>query len=114
MFKQNSNTPNGGTDINLLLANERTLLAWVRTSLTLIGGGLAAGFIYDNRLYGLIIGIGAVGFGGMLAIVGYIRYLAADKAIREGHLPSTGASGLIVVLGVAVFALALLFFYRLG
>ena len=34
-------------DVRFTLANERTYLAWIRTSLALIGGGLAASQLID-------------------------------------------------------------------
>ena len=34
-------------DVRFTLANERTCLAWIRTSLALIGGGLAASQLID-------------------------------------------------------------------
>ncbi|MCK9540289.1 YidH family protein [Dokdonella sp.] len=95
-------------DIRFLLANERTLLAWVRTALTLIAGGVAVAFISSDASYGTIAGIGAIVFGGLLALIGYIRYQVADAAIRAGQLPATGIGGLLVVIGVAAFAAVLL------
>lgn len=94
-------------DIRFLLANERTLLAWIRTALTLIAGGVAVAFIATDSLTGTVAGMGAVGFGGVLALIGYIRYRVADIAIKSGQLPPTGASGIIVVAVVVIFAIAL-------
>jgi putative membrane protein len=94
-------------DIRFLLANERTLLAWVRTGLTLIAGGVGVSFISTDSKYGTIAGIGAIAFGGALALIGYARYRIADTAIRVGKLPSTGFGGMLVVAGVVLFALAL-------
>jgi putative membrane protein len=94
-------------DIRFLLANERTLLAWVRTSLTLIAGGVGVAFISDTK-YGAIAGLGAIAFGGALALIGYIRYQVADAAIRAGKLPATGFSSVLVVGGVIAFAIFLL------
>lgn len=95
-------------DIRFLLANERTLLAWIRTGLTLIAGGVAVAFVATDSSYGTIAGVGAIIFGGLLSLVGYIRYQVADAAIRAGKLPATGISGLVLVVGVVVFAIALL------
>ncbi len=95
-------------DIRFLLANERTLLAWVRTGLTLIAGGVAVGFIAPDATEGTIAGIGAIAFGGILGIIGYVRYQVADTAIRAGKLPATGFGGLLVVIGVMIFAVLLL------
>ncbi|HEY1085549.1 MAG TPA: DUF202 domain-containing protein [Candidatus Saccharimonadales bacterium] len=95
-------------DVRFLLANERTLLAWVRTGLTLIAGGVAVAFIATDSKYGTIAGVGAIGFGGALALIGYIRYLVADTAIRKGVLPPTGVGGLVVVLAVVTFSIALI------
>jgi putative membrane protein len=108
MFKWQKPKNELDVDVRFLLANERTLLAWVRTALTLIAGGVAVAFIATDAGYGTIAGVGAIGFGGVLAIIGYVRYQAADIAIRRGVLPPTGLSGLLVVLGVIVFSIALI------
>lgn len=108
MFKWKKPRNDLDIDIRFLLANERTLLAWIRTGLTLIAGGVAVAFISSDSEDGTTAGLGAIVFGGLLALVGYIRYQAADAAIRSGKLPATGISGLLVVLGVAMFAAVLL------
>lgn len=108
MFKWKKPKNDLDIDIRFLLANERTLLAWVRTGLTLIAGGVAVAFIATDSGYGTIAGVGAIGFGGALAVIGYIRYRVADTAIRNGVLPPTGVGGLFVVIGVIAFAVALI------
>lgn len=108
MFKWKKPKNDLDVDIRFLLANERTLLAWVRTGLTLIAGGVAVAFIAPDSTQGTIAGLGAIGFGGALALIGYIRYQVADAAIRAGKLPATGVGGIIVVAGVVVFAVLLL------
>ena len=102
--------PKNGLDIDVrfLLANERTLLAWVRTGLTLIAGGVAVAFIVPEPGYGAVAGLGAIAFGGLLAIIGYVRYQVADVAIRKGTLPPSGVGSIVVVLGVIAFAVALI------
>jgi putative membrane protein len=108
MFKWKKPQNDLDVDIRFLLANERTLLAWVRTGLTLIAGGVAVAFIATDSAYGTVAGIGAIGFGGALAIIGYTRYKIADAAIRAGKLPASGIGSLVVVLAVAIFAVLLL------
>lgn len=100
--------PNGlDIDIRFLLANERTLLAWVRTSVALIGGGVAFGLLSSAAGDANYVGLGAIVIGGVFSVVGYRRYLEADAAIREGKLPPTGSAGLLVVVAVIVFAAAI-------
>lgn len=94
-------------DVRFLLANERTLLAWIRTGLTVLAGGAAVAFIYINSLMGTVVGISTILFGGVLTWIGYLRYRQADTAIRNGELPDTGRDGLFVVIAVIVFAIAL-------
>lgn len=108
MFKWKAPKNNLDVDIRFLLANERTLLAWIRTALTLIAGGVAVAFISTDSRYGTIAGMGAVAFGGLMALIGYVRYHMADAAIRAGTLPASGMSGLIVVAGVVIFAAVLI------
>lgn len=97
-------------DTRFLLANERTLLAWIRTALTMQAGGIAlAHFVSDSAL-GFATGITAIIAGAVFAVIGYRRFRAADKAIRTGQLPHLDKGpafevALIVMIAV-VLALA--------
>jgi putative membrane protein len=108
MFRKQKSKNGLDIDVRFLLANERTLLAWVRTGLALIGGGVAVAFIATDSRYGTLAGIGAITFGAMMCLIGYIRYLVTDRAVRDGKLPPTGIGGLLVVVGVIIFAVFLL------
>lgn len=94
-------------DVRFLLANERTLLAWVRTGLTIVAGGVALTQISSDSRAQTIIGLSAIILGGFMAVVGYIRFQAADKAIRRGELPTIGHEPFIQVAGVAMIAIIL-------
>jgi uncharacterized membrane protein YidH (DUF202 family) len=61
-------------------------------------------FISTDSKYGTLAGLGAITFGGLLALIGYVRYRVADAAIRAGKLPATGFGGMFVVAGVVIFA----------
>lgn len=91
-------------DVRFLLANDRTLLAWVRTSLAIEAGGLALVQIHPHHVY---VGIIILLLGAMVAIIGYSRYRAADRAIRRNQLPPTGHGPAIEVILVVAVALAL-------
>ena len=110
MFKQKKSPSELDVDVRFLLANERTLLAWVRTGLTLIGGGVAVAFVASHEPAGKIAGLAAIIAGGSFGLIGYARYRAADAAIRSGKLPDQGVGGILVVLGVVLFAAVLVFF----
>jgi putative membrane protein len=92
-------------DIRFLLANERTLLAWVRTALTLLAGGVA--LIYLNpELFPLGIVLIALGTGA--AIVGYRRFEAAERAIRAGRMIPRGRGPALITVGVVIIGLLLI------
>jgi putative membrane protein len=94
-------------DIRFLLANERTLLAWVRTGLTLQAGGFALTHISRISTVGKLAGVAAILFGGFVALIGYRRFKAADAAIRDHSLPKPGRGPALEVIAVAVIALVL-------
>lgn len=113
MFRGQNPKKDSIVDINLLLANERTLLSWIRTSLTLIAGGVAVAFVFSNHAHSTLAGLGAIGFGGILSVIGYVRFLRTDHAIREGKVPDTDLSSLVVMFVVLMFAATLIVLYQL-
>jgi putative membrane protein len=91
-------------DIRFLLANDRTLLAWIRTALAIEAGGLILMQVNTQQKWlGFIVAIS----GAMVALIGYSRYRAADKAIRAGRLPHAGIGPVVEVALVVILALGL-------
>jgi putative membrane protein len=74
-------------DYRFTLANERTLLAWVRTALALDAAGLGV-VRFAPPLGGTagraVIGAVLVLLGAVSAWSGHRRFLATDRAIRAG------------------------------
>jgi len=94
-------------DARFLLANERTLLAWVRTALTLLAAGFAVQQLAESST-GLALGL--LGTGAAAVVAGGLRYRAADAALRAGRLPAGGRAPYLLVaavLGLAVVAVVL-------
>ena len=104
------NTSPAGLDVDarFLLANERTLLAWVRTALTLlaVGGGLAQ--FGDGVAGGRVLALALTVVGIASATMGGVRYARADRALRSGVLPRGGRSPYLVALAVALVGVGLL------
>lgn len=96
-------------DYRFTLANERTFLAWIRTSLALIAGGLAV--IELVPTFGLAGGREALGavlitLGTVLAIGSMSRWAAAEEAIRQSRpIPVTR---LPIVLAIGVIAVSVM------
>lgn len=89
-------------DVRFSLANERTLLAYQRTSIGLIGAAVAvAHFLDDDNLALVLAGILLL-CGAFAAIGGYQRYLAADRAIREGRPLGQGRAAMMLSVGLMV------------
>jgi putative membrane protein len=91
-------------DARFLLANERTLLAWIRTSLAIEAGGIALFSLHKHHSY---LGLLVLLFGAVIALVGYHRFRAADKAIRRQQLPPQGTGpalqvGLVVLMAIGL------------
>jgi putative membrane protein len=90
-------------DPRFTLANERTFLAWNRTALALIGGGLAAGQLleFDSRGARLAVSLPPIALGLVLALVSYRRWEANERALRLDEPLPTGAPRLLAI-GIAV------------
>ena len=80
-------------DPRFTFANERTFLAWNRTALALIGGGLAAGQLldFDSEAVRLLVSIPPILLGGLLSLTSYRRWEANERAMRlKEPLPTIG------------------------
>ena len=101
-------------DYRLSLANERTFLAWIRTSLGLLAGGVAVVAVLpsvDHPLLRDAIGLVLLALAVALPPLAYRRWSATEVALRTGRsLPTPGLLRLLTVglLVVALLVAALL------
>ena len=89
-------------DARFLLANERTLLAWVRTALTLLAAGVALAQLGHETSGRTVLATAVIVLGVCAATAGALRYRAADRAIRRAALPPPGWAPLAMAVSVAV------------
>ncbi|MEU9075904.1 YidH family protein [Kitasatospora sp. NPDC004745] len=97
-------------DYRFSLANERTFLAWIRTSLGLLAGGIAVDQltpdIAPEPLRVTLAVVCALG-GAVLGLTAYQRWTKVEAAMRAGApLPRTRVL-LVLSTGVAVVAAVL-------
>jgi len=100
-------------DYRFTLANERTFLAWIRTSLGLLAGGVAVRQLVEP--FGVTgsrtaLALLAIGASVVLAAGGYVRWVTVQRAVRRGEplpaAPLVPLSALVlVVIGVTAFVL---------
>jgi putative membrane protein len=93
-------------DPRFTFANERTFLAWARTGLALIGGGLIAAQVLHLNLGGahLILAIPAIALGGLIGIASYLRWEHSERAMRLGEPLGYSPLTRILAAGIAVLA----------
>ena len=95
-------------DYRFTLANERTFLAWIRTALALIAGGVAIvqfvpAFGIPGVRHGLSLALTAGG--GLLAALAVRRWQRVQAAMRRNeNMPPTYIP---LVLGGAIFAVTI-------
>lgn len=98
-------------DPRFTFANERTLLAWIRTALALVAGGIGLEAFADDVLPPLIRRLVAallLVIGAALAITAFSRWLRSKRALRSGRsLPGMGV-GPVLAVAVGLCAATLL------
>ena len=108
------------------LANERTFLAWIRTSIAVIGLGfvvvkfslfikqlsavLGETAVLPGKGYSPVIGILLVAIGGIITLLAFFRYRRIErKLLSNQYYPSFSLSLLVTVAIVIVSVLLLLY-----
>jgi putative membrane protein len=95
-------------DYRFILANERTFLAWMRTALGMVAGGVALHqFVTVEKDEFLLpaISIVTILLGALVALTGTVRWVRMDSAMRTGR--PVRPSRFTVALGALFVLLAL-------
>ncbi len=100
-------------DPRFTLANERTFLAWVRTSLAMLAGGVALHALTTPGPDHLrtVLAVGLIVLGAVVGAGSFVRWARVERAMRTHQpLPSFGlgmvmAAALVVVAAMLVIIL---------
>ncbi|QSF57066.1 YidH family protein [Nocardioides sp. zg-1228] len=100
-------------DYSASLANERTFLAWIRTALALLAGGVALDVVDLSIPAGAqrAIALALIVLALVAAALTWLRWGLAERSMRRGaSLPPLGFGALLtlVIVGVCAVLLALL------
>lgn len=128
MIEQSSNAVPDADHATEFLANERTFLAWIRTSIAVIALGFA-GTKVDIMLGGLLrgsgvrrwqdtmasvpVGVAMIGFGGLLAVLAALRYHVVNRQIDRGRVRPDRSLIALVTLLVVLLAIVLIGYFTL-
>jgi putative membrane protein len=101
-------------DYRFSFANERTFLAWIRTSLALVAAGVAVDALeldLGDRLQQLVAAL-LVALGLASAVSSWVRWARSERAIRrEEPLPSSSftavLAGALILTAIAVLVAGL-------
>jgi len=96
-------------DYRFSFANERTFLAWLRTSLALVAAGVALDAVHLNWPRGVQVGLAValIALGLLAAFVSWARWARSERAMRRseplpGFLVGAIIVGAIVLIGLAI------------
>jgi putative membrane protein len=92
-------------DYRFSLANERTFLAWIRTSLALLGGGLAVEKFLPSFFGSTVLGMLLLVLGLLMAASSYYRWTINEVALRTNSPLPASRQPLMLALGVTVAGL---------
>ena len=93
-----------------ILANRRTFLAYVRTALALVAGGVALGLLTTDAQMPMrrVAAVLLVTSGAGVAVASYLEWLSTERDIRHGRVPRRSFLVPAITGVVAVSAILLL------
>jgi len=107
------------------LANERTFLAWIRTSIALMGFGfvivkftlflkqlslLLETSSVPSKGYSSIIGVVMVAIGVIIAILAFLQYKRNEKWIKNNYFVSSSVLSLFIMFILVIGGIFLIFY----
>jgi putative membrane protein len=111
---------------NDYLANERTFLAWIRTSIAIMGFGfvvvkfslfirqlsiaLAEKTIVPHTGYSPVIGITLVIIGAIMALLAFVRYRNIEKHLNKGTYFPSFVLSLVVTIAILIISFFLVLY----
>ena len=95
-------------DPRFTFANERTFLAWNRSALALIAGGLAAAELLrtDPAALRLMVAVPLIVLGAVTALSSYARWETNERQMRLGRPLTYSGLALTLAVGIGVVAIA--------
>lgn len=97
-------------DPRFTLANERTFLSWIRTSLAFLAGGIALEGLAADFLpapYRTVVAVLLTGIGAMISFGAAIRWIRVERRMRTQHalpipflVPALSATGGAAAVGL--------------
>ena len=125
--------PEGETLAREYLANERTLLSWVRTGINSISVGILVylagrvlGLLYGETsqeslpLFGSkqaelgFIGLSLVVLGALVELVAVVRFIQYKASINRGTFTSSALLYLLIIFGIVLVGVAYIIYIILG
>ncbi|NGO70106.1 DUF202 domain-containing protein [Streptomyces sp. SB3404] len=112
LIKAEGTTP----DYRFSLANERTFLAWVRTALALVAGGIAVDQFLTELRWGMRTTIAIVLLTGaaLCALRAVNHWVRCERAMRRGEDLPTSRFPVLLGTGTAVAALTVIVVVAVG